>query len=226
LNTSHGTRSIGSMYPEDNPYAFMANQIAPETYDALLFVNSVTPARPNTPRNAPLPTFAFKAGSPDSSGVAEYRDPEFAVSVKLPKGWEIAKAFRWGDQETTAPIMAAGAEEAIRLYFKMRPNPAKSEEETRKLLLADPEAKARQRVMAGIADYRIRPNSVEPRTIGGRPALACVADFTQDGQKMVEYLVWVSGDQANALFFARAPYADLGGLRQRLDPVIESLKLP
>ncbi len=43
---------------------------------------------------------------------------------------------------------------------------------------------------------------------------------------MVEYLTWVSGEKAGALFFARAPFAELGALRQRLDPMIDSLKLP
>ena len=226
LRQPQGTRSIGALYPEDNPYEFITKQVAPETFDTILFVETVTPARPNTPRAPAVVTFPFKAGPPDANGATEYRDPEFAVSVKLAKGWSISQAFRWGDHETTAPIVAADTKEAGRLYFRMHPNPTKSEDEARQALLAEPEGKARQRVSAGLSDYRIRPNSIEPRTIGGRPAIACVADFTQNGDKMAEYLVWVSGDQANALFFARATYADLDALRRRLDPVIETLKLP
>jgi hypothetical protein len=43
---------------------------------------------------------------------------------------------------------------------------------------------------------------------------------------MAEYLTWITGDEANALFFARVPAPGLTALRRRLDPVIESLKLP
>ena len=50
--------------------------------------------------------------------------------------------------------------------------------------------------------------------------------FTRDGEKMVEYLTLVSGDNAFAPFFAQVPYAELGALRQRLDPIIDTLRLP
>jgi hypothetical protein len=42
---------------------------------------------------------------------------------------------------------------------------------------------------------------------------------------MAEYLVWIAGDEANALFFARGPAADLAALRRQVDPVIESVKI-
>jgi len=48
-------------------------------------------------------------------------------------------------------------------------------------------------VAAGFVD-RVRPSNIERRTVCGRPALGCVADFTRGGEKMVEYLTWVSGE--------------------------------
>jgi erythromycin esterase-like protein len=223
LAAAHGTRSIGALYPEDQPFAFMSNQVAPATYNALLFVEKTTAARPNTPR---MPRLDFKTGPADAAGAIEYRDPEFAVSVKLPKDWKIGRPFRWGDHETTAPLLAPENAEAGSLYFRIAPNPAKSEEETRKLLLTLPATKAASRVTAGLSDYRLRPDSLEPRTVNGRPALSSIGEFTQNGEPMVEYLTWVSGAEANALFFARVPTAGLTALRQRLDPIIETLNLP
>jgi hypothetical protein len=35
------------VYPEDSPYAMIANQVAPEAFDALLFVEKTTAARKN-----------------------------------------------------------------------------------------------------------------------------------------------------------------------------------
>jgi erythromycin esterase-like protein len=221
LRAAHGTRSIGSMYPEDNPYAFVANLAAPEVYDAVLFVNTTTPARKNGPG---VPMLAYKAGTPDESGAAEYRDPDFPVFIRLPKGWSVAQAWRWGERETTMTFQAP--QMAGQLYFKLRSNPAKSEEEARELLRAEVDAKTAQRVSSGLTDYKVRDASIQRRTVGGHPALSCIADFTQNGEPMVEYLTWVSGDGAGALFFARVPAEELNALRMRLDPVIESLKLP
>jgi hypothetical protein len=108
----------------------------------------------------------------------------------------------------------------------MGPSTARSEEEAYTMLLGNPESKAAQRVAAGLEGYRIRPGSVERRTVGGRPALRCLADFTQGGVKMVEYLTWVSGENASGQFFAQVDALELEALRHRLDPIIDTLRLP
>jgi hypothetical protein len=196
---------------------------ARKNFDVILFVESPTPARKNGSAN---PTFAFRSGTPGADGAAEFHDPEFAVSVKLPKGWTIPSAFRWGDHETTAPLQPPNGPPAGQLYFRMRANPAANEEEDRKLLLGAPESKVKQRLGNGLVGYKIRPGSIAPRTVGGRPALACVAEYQLNGAPMVEYLVWVSGNQAYAQFFASVPEPELKDLQARLDPIIETLKLP
>src|SRR5262249_12850795 len=47
FNTAHQTRSIGAMYPEDSPFAFLANFKAREAFDAILFVANTTFAHKN-----------------------------------------------------------------------------------------------------------------------------------------------------------------------------------
>ncbi len=230
IHAAHATRSIGALYAEDLPDQYMVNHVAPETFDALLFVEKTTAARKNasTPGVAGA-TFDFKAvarPTGDTTGPTEYRDPEYAVSVKVPQGWRVGEAFRWGDHQTTTRLIGPGSLDAGRLYFQMRPNTARSEEEAYTLLLANPESKAALRVAAGLADYKIRPGSVQRRAVGGRPAVSCLADFTLGGVKMVEYQTWVSGETAYALFFAQVAAPELDALRQRLDPIIETLKLP
>jgi len=75
-------------------------------------------------------------------------------------------------------------------------------------------------------DYAIRQDTITRRTIAGHPALSCVAAFTgPDGAKMIEYLTWVNGEKAGALFFARGPADTLTLLRDRMDAIIETLKL-
>jgi erythromycin esterase-like protein len=47
FNATHGTRSIGAVYPEDSPFAFLGNFKAPEAFDAILFVAETTFAHKN-----------------------------------------------------------------------------------------------------------------------------------------------------------------------------------
>jgi hypothetical protein len=226
FQSAHNTRSIGAIYSEDSGSAYLTPQIVPERCDALLFVEKTTSAIAN-PTNPN--TFDFKAAPPaadSTSGVTEFRDPEYAVSVKAANGWMVGQAFRWGNHETTVHLTGPAGEDDGSLYFKIAPNEAKSEDEAYRLLLAKPDAKVAQRASEGSPDYQIRPGSVERRTVGGKPAVRCIADFTRDGAKWTEYLTWVSGDNASALFFAQAPASDLDATRRRIDPIIDTLKLP
>jgi hypothetical protein len=50
FNAAHQTRSIGAVYPEDSPFAFLANFKAPEAFDAILFVSDTTFAHKNPGR--------------------------------------------------------------------------------------------------------------------------------------------------------------------------------
>jgi len=47
LNEAHPTRSIGSLYPEDSPYAMMADIVVPKAFDVMLFVEKGSAARKN-----------------------------------------------------------------------------------------------------------------------------------------------------------------------------------
>ena len=49
LNQSHKTRSIGALYPADDPFALMEDQVVPENFNAILFVEKTTAARKNPP---------------------------------------------------------------------------------------------------------------------------------------------------------------------------------
>jgi len=47
LAQPHQTRGIGAIYPEDDPFAYMFPQKSREAFDAILFLDKVTPARKN-----------------------------------------------------------------------------------------------------------------------------------------------------------------------------------
>jgi len=76
-----------------------------------------------------------------------------------------------------------------------------------------------------LKDYRIRPESIQMRWIGGNQVLSAVAEFLQGQQKMVEYLTWMRSENVNALFFATVPASGLDELRKRLDPILETVRI-
>ena len=157
----------------------------------------------------------------------EYADPEYGVGFTLPPGWTIRQSSRWGDRETTAWFTDAESPAFAALYYRVysEPQPA-TPEQVRELLLAGAEAKVAQRTAEGFTDYRIRQESLQFRSVNGRAALSCVADYTGDGVPMTEYLTWVRSDQAGALFFARVTPSGLDAFRQRFDTIIETLRIP
>jgi erythromycin esterase-like protein/beta-lactamase regulating signal transducer with metallopeptidase domain len=229
------SRSIGAVYSEETPEAFMSSLKAPDTFDAILFVETTTAARKNTAAATQVPfevrPLGAQAGQPgaDAAGAArEYRDPKYRVSFTLPSGWEVSRSLRWGNEETTVWFSAPGLDSrSPALYYQPQELTEKlSPEEASRTLAARSESKAAQRVNAGLTDYHIRQNSCQPRTVEGRPALSCVGDFTRDGQKMTEYLTFLDGEKTAALFFAMVPATELESFRERFDRIIETLRIP
>lgn len=104
-------------------------------------------------------------------------------------------------------------------------------------------AKPQQRYWQDFKDYKIRPESVQWKTIGGNPAVVAVADYSgiwgqavEDyrgawGQKgatrrMTEYLVWICGRNTYVFFFARTTPANLAELQSRFDEIIGTAVIP
>ena len=222
LKEPHKTRTIGALYPEDAPFALMADQVAPENFNVILFVEKTTAARKN-----PMPGQIQYVATAGTDGLTEYRDPEHAVSLKLPGGWKIPQAVRLSDHATTVQLTNPLAQSFTALWFRLPPDSRKlSQDDAYRELAANPDAKVVQRTGEGMPDYKIRAGTLRQRTIGGLPALSCVADFTTGGQPMAEYLVWIRGEKATALFFGRTAAAAFDAFRESFDRVIETAKIP
>ena len=113
------------------------------------------------------------------------------------------------------------------LWFRMLPEPQTlTPEDAWRSLAGNPDSKVAQRTGEGLPDYTIRADSRRQRTIGGLPALSCVADFTQGGQPVAEYLVWIRGEKTTALFFGRTSPGEFDTFREAFDRVIETAKIP
>ena len=174
----------------------------------------------------------------NSDGSTNYLDRDLGVSFRVPRQWVPFKAIRWSDagwelrgtaeRATTVSMRDRQSDNIFNLYYrrfkKVRPM---APEEIDLVLLADVDDKILQRRHKDqLKDYRVRSNSYETREIRGQRALSCVADFSQGKRGMVEYLIWVRNEDSIAQFFIRIPADQLDEVRENVEPIIESLRLP
>jgi hypothetical protein len=154
-------------------------------------------------------------------------DPKAPVSFQLAPGWSVQNGLRWGNHETTLWFTESGVDTSASLYYQypVTPDPPA---DAQAALREGIEAKVRQRINDElIVDYQVRPNSIQTRTVGGNPAISFIADFTQNGEPKVEYMVRVLGKTAKAHFFVMTTAtADVDEFFKRLDAIVATLQIP
>lgn len=75
-------------------------------------------------------------------------------------------------------------------------------------------------------DWSVRPQSVERRIVAGERALSAVADYTENGRKMVEYLVWIRCTRSRLLFSMNIPAEQFAPNQRRFDRFVADVKIP
>jgi hypothetical protein len=171
-------------------------------------------------------------------GDVRYTDQEMGVSFTLTPDWRLANdGTRWldrgwnasgdADKATTVLLHHGRLVADLGLYYRIAGHPIPmAPYEIDRVLAADANDKISQRqIQQGYKDYRIRALSFEREEIGGQRALACVADFTEGNNRMVEYLVWVRSEKTLAEFFIKAPASELLEVREEVEPIIQSLRI-
>lgn len=75
--------------------------------------------------------------------------------------------------------------------------------------------------------FRLRPESIQPRLIGGHQALYAVGDYVdENGERMTEYQVYIQAEKAIASFNFRTKTADFAAMQSRFDQIVNSLVIP
>ncbi len=84
-----------------------------------------------------------------------------------------------------------------------------------------------QRELAGAEqrfdDYKLRSGSWSERTLGGRPAISFVGDYTRDGKPWVQYRLYTFVNAVRLEFIFRTPVGRFEQLRATFDAVAESI---
>lgn len=167
---------------------------------------------------------------PGKNGGTEYKDEDLGISFTLAPGWTAEEPRRWTDMGEDATTIRFGDPENqafTGLYYRKFKNAEPlSPQAIDRALAEDLKAKISQRTREGLTDYHVQPKSEQSRVIGGQRALSCVADYSDHGQNMVEYLVWIQSAHTIAEFYGRTSADGASDLRKRFDPIVETLRLP
>jgi hypothetical protein len=200
-------------------------------FTALLAANLAAQSDKHTPEEVNINTLVAERDT-------EYHDSEFGVSFRLPPSWIPLRAVRWWDpgwegtrtaeRATTVTLRHQESNDVVRVYYRLNNNTtATNPEEVRKVLLASIDDKISQRRrQEQFSDYIMRKGSCESREIAGQSAITWVGEYTQNGKKMAEYLVWIQNQKSLVEFFAQVPAEELDRVRQEVEPLVESIRLP
>ena len=143
------------------------------------------------------------------------------VEFNVPPGWSVVQGGASSDDGETVTLQDSTSKLKAAVWMRAEKHPSV---QIQKLLLAALDKKAESRT--DFTGYKVRPDSIQPRVIGGQQALSAVADYSQNGRPMTEYLTWIFSPKTHVLFHGRPPAAGLDAFRARLDVVVGSAVVP
>ncbi len=149
-----------------------------------------------------------------------YRHARTGVEFN-PQGWKIRGEFPSSGDGQMVMLTDEASNAQVMLWLK--PD---------QLLSADIAGRLRgalqQKILQrlDLEGYRIRPESIQSHTIGGKQALSAVADFTADGQPMTELLTWIYTENTRVLFFTRLPVSQITDFKVRFDNLVGTAVFP
>jgi hypothetical protein len=155
-----------------------------------------------------------------------HEDSTFGLRLTAPAGWLFqpqSQLLPAAKGETSIWLLDPEVGGTATLWAAhKKTDPAAIEKNLRK----GAEDKAAQRARI-YANYKVRPDSLQPRQVGGLSGLTYIADFNEPvlNKKMVEYLVWVQTETLSTQFMVQAEAAKFEAFRQRVDPIIGTLQI-
>ncbi|MCX6954241.1 MAG: hypothetical protein NTV51_18985 [Verrucomicrobia bacterium] len=156
-------------------------------------------------------------------------DAEHGVSLTYPSGWDVVRAFRWGDgnRKTTVVLRRSRPTEASvsLFYHEFGPEVTRPPEIREWFRSSFHEKQATKK--KELTDYQNDPDSLKfGTTAGGLPRCSYLATFSAGSRRMVEYYVRVAGEKTYAMFLTRGFLSEIEAMRADIDQMADTLKLP
>jgi tetratricopeptide (TPR) repeat protein len=192
-----------------------------------------------------LGTVTLSQGEPD-----HYQHNLTGVELTAPAGWSLAgDGAASGGAEMVKFSISDIRTDALAVWLKPA---AIKEADIAGWLRGALARKGQDR--AGLAGWKVRPESVQTRVVGGQQALSAIADYTEaafqvdsalqtgngtipnsptivtshtiNSDKMVEYPIWVRSTKTHVVFFGRAKSTDLAALQSGMDELAATAVIP
>jgi hypothetical protein len=157
----------------------------------------------------------------DSAEPLRYSDAAFGVSFTAPPNWSVLPVEFPSVPEQNLVLLDPELQGQASVWEGRYPIAAAEIEAS---LRKEVEKKVPGR-QKSLVDYRVRPESWQTPTVGGRPAISYIADYKEKDKPMVEYLTWVRSEKVFTQFMMRAAATDFEAFRRRVEPILESLRL-
>lgn len=151
-----------------------------------------------------------------------YSHKATGVELTVPPGWSLVdRVSNASDGGDMAVLRDANNSNVVSVWMIAEAHPAA---ELAALLRHDLETKPARRT--GIEGWKIRPESIQMGGSGDHQFLEAIADFTVNGTKMVEYLVWARSPRSHVFFFGTAPAAPQGSFPNKFAQIIATAIIP
>ena len=174
---------------------------------------------------APLvaPRILNRPPLPVTGGV--FHHDRSGIDLTLPAGWSVARMETATTDSGEMAVLTDPDHKAVWASVYMRStetHPAEipkllDDSLTRKI--ASRAGETGGLLEAVIKGYKIRPGSVEHTVVNGQQAIRAIGEYTQAGEPVTEFLVWVYTEHAMAYFDLRGQ----ASLMELLQPVFEQM---
>lgn len=160
------------------------------------------------------------------TGEAFY-DPEYGLRGRLPTGWKLRDSARWATKELQYVFDVADYPLALpRLYYRKFPERRTvTPEQMIEWLQQEALARARQRItLEKLTDYRARKGMI--RTIGEHQAMTWLSDYTNLGERWIEFTTQIHSLDGAVMISLNAPARNMAALFPQLEAVVQSITVP
>jgi hypothetical protein len=161
------------------------------------------------------------------------KDPLHGATAVIPTGWTIKRADRvapnvvWPNGSTGIVLSAPEKPDGPRFVYEVFDTPQPLSDQDVRAWLRNRASKIHQVRREFVSNSRERANEYVIRKVGECPALSWHADYTaRDGKSEVEYGTVIRAERGHALVWFQGPATELEAIRQALDSLIASVRLP
>jgi hypothetical protein len=157
----------------------------------------------------------------DSTAPVTYQDAKLGLSFTASRGW-IVRPEQPSEKDETNLFLLDPEPKGSAVLWAQAKKTEKSDIARQLRAAVDEQVENRSKYLK---DYKIRPETMQTRQVGGNQALSCVAEFVDDKKEMAEYLTFVRSENTTSLFSAMVEASGLDEFRKRVDPILETLKI-